>query len=196
MDEYMYGHQRFVSGPNGMRNYFTFCARGLDFPGEVRSKEWVWTEIAKRLGDDVVEGYNPRMKDVAVRTGSMPRRPSTRRPSRSGPTTPPSWPISALTIVPPGRSSTPIRSSARNRRAVITRSSPPWTRVSPFNTPQKKDRVLLELREDPRYDREPLAGASTRCRCGAPATWRGDIGSASNDGFYNPKVKDYPLCRS
>ena len=59
MDEYMYGHQRFVSGLNGMRNYFTFCARGLDFPGEVRSKEWVWTEIAKRLGDEAVEGYNP-----------------------------------------------------------------------------------------------------------------------------------------
>ena len=65
MDEYMYGHQRFVSGPNGMRNYFTFCARGVDFPGEVRSKEWVWTRIAKRLGDEVAEGYNPRMKDVA-----------------------------------------------------------------------------------------------------------------------------------
>ena len=65
MDEYMYGHQRFVSGPNGMRNYFTFCARGVDFPGEVRSKEWVWTQIAKRLGDEVAEGYNPRMKDVA-----------------------------------------------------------------------------------------------------------------------------------
>ena len=64
MDEYMYGHQRFVSGPNGMRNYFTFCARGVDFPGEVRSREWVWTQIAKRLGDEVVEGYNPRMKDV------------------------------------------------------------------------------------------------------------------------------------
>ena len=54
----------FVSGPNGMRNYFTFCARGAEFPGEVRSKEWVWTQIAKRLGDEVVEGYNPRMKDV------------------------------------------------------------------------------------------------------------------------------------
>ena len=65
MDEYMYGHQRFVSGPNGMRNYFTFCARGVDFPGEVRSKEWVWTEIAKRLGDEVVQGYNPRLADVA-----------------------------------------------------------------------------------------------------------------------------------
>ena len=63
MDEYMYGHQRFVSGPNGMRNYFTFCARGLEFPGEVRSKEWVWTEIAKRLGDGWT-GLQPSHADV------------------------------------------------------------------------------------------------------------------------------------
>lgn len=64
MDEYMYGHQRFVSGPSGMRNYFTFVDKGCDYPGEVRSREWVWTQIAKRLG--IVDQYNPRMKDVSV----------------------------------------------------------------------------------------------------------------------------------
>ena len=59
MDEYMYGHQRFVSGPNGMRN-FHLCARGLDFPlARCARREWVWTEIAKRLGNEVVQGYQP-----------------------------------------------------------------------------------------------------------------------------------------
>lgn len=64
MDQYMYGHQRFVTGPSGMRNYFIFSGRGLDYPGEVRPKEWVWTQIAKRLG--VADKYNPRMMDVSL----------------------------------------------------------------------------------------------------------------------------------
>lgn len=64
MDQFMYGHERFVSGPSGMRNYFVYCAPGLPYPGEVRPKEWVYTELAKRLG--VVEQYNPRMKNVSL----------------------------------------------------------------------------------------------------------------------------------
>lgn len=64
MDQFMYGHERWVSGPSGMRNYFVYCAPGLPYPGEVRPKEWVYTELAKRLG--VVDQYNPRMKDVAL----------------------------------------------------------------------------------------------------------------------------------
>lgn len=72
MDQYMYGHQRFVSGPSGMRNYFLFCDEGCEYPGEVRSREWVWTQIAKGLG--VAEEYNPRLKDVSVENWTAAQR--------------------------------------------------------------------------------------------------------------------------
>ena len=125
MDEYMYGHQRFVSGPNGMRNYFTFCARGVDFPGEVRSKEWVWTQIAKRLGDEVAEGYNPRMKDVEwedwVDAQEAIYQEAFEQVGRQRGHTCGS---SATTIVPPGRNSTPTPWCAPRSTSRTTRSRP------------------------------------------------------------------------
>ncbi len=63
MDTYFFNQQRFFLGPSGMRNYFVFCDKAVDAPGEIRSKEWVWTELAKRLG--IGEKYNPKMLDVS-----------------------------------------------------------------------------------------------------------------------------------
>jgi anaerobic dimethyl sulfoxide reductase subunit A len=46
-----------------MRNYFVYCDKSVDPPGEVRAKEWVFTELAKRLG--IAEKYNPYLLDVS-----------------------------------------------------------------------------------------------------------------------------------
>jgi len=45
-----------------LANYFVYRQKCIDPPGEVRPVDWVWTQIAKRLG--IVELYNPRMADV------------------------------------------------------------------------------------------------------------------------------------
>lgn len=45
-----------------LANYFLYRQRCTDPPGEIKSSDWVWTQIAKRLG--MAEQYNPRMVDV------------------------------------------------------------------------------------------------------------------------------------
>ena len=109
-------------------------------PARCAPRSGCWTQIAKRLGDEVVEGYNPRMKDVAV--AGLGRRPGghlqgglrevgRQRHHYGLPR--------ATTIVPPGRSSTPTRSSAPE----IDEPYYPFKSAldkgeSPFNTPTKK----------------------------------------------------------
>ena len=61
-DTYMLGSERFMYGPNGMRNYFMYADKICDPPGEVRSRDWFYTQLAKRLG--IGEKFNPRMVDV------------------------------------------------------------------------------------------------------------------------------------
>jgi anaerobic dimethyl sulfoxide reductase subunit A len=63
MDTYFFGQERFFLGPSGMRNYFVYCDKFVDPPGEIRAKEWVFTELAKRLG--IGEKYNPYLLDVS-----------------------------------------------------------------------------------------------------------------------------------
>ncbi len=46
----------------GQGNLFMYCQKCIDPVGEVKSHDWVWTQIAKRLGID--ELYNPRMAGV------------------------------------------------------------------------------------------------------------------------------------
>lgn len=43
-------------------NTLIYRAKCIDMPGEVKSNDWVWTQIAKRLG--LAELYNPRMVNV------------------------------------------------------------------------------------------------------------------------------------
>lgn len=61
-DNYLLNSQRFVSAPGGMRNYFVYSQKAVDPPGEVRAREWVYTQLANRLG--VGDKYNPLLKDV------------------------------------------------------------------------------------------------------------------------------------
>ncbi|MDD5807043.1 MAG: molybdopterin-dependent oxidoreductase [Eggerthellales bacterium] len=63
-DNYMLGSERFMYGPNGMRNYFLYADKICDAPGEVRPRDWFYTQLAKRLG--IVDKFNPRMADVAI----------------------------------------------------------------------------------------------------------------------------------
>jgi len=44
-------------------SHFVYRQKCVDPPGEVKPNDWVWTQIAKRLG--LAEMYNPRMADVA-----------------------------------------------------------------------------------------------------------------------------------
>ena len=43
-------------------NYFIYRQKCVDPPGEVKPNDWVWTQVAKRLG--LAEMYNPRMAHV------------------------------------------------------------------------------------------------------------------------------------
>ncbi|MFC1994248.1 molybdopterin-dependent oxidoreductase [Chloroflexota bacterium] len=52
---------RFATAPT---NYFIYCQKCIDPIGEVRPHDWVWTQIAKRLG--IAESYNPRMANVSI----------------------------------------------------------------------------------------------------------------------------------
>lgn len=63
-DTYMLGSERFMYGPNGMRNYFMYADKICDPPGEVRPRDWFYTQLAKRLG--IAEKYNPRMMNVPL----------------------------------------------------------------------------------------------------------------------------------
>ena len=46
----------------GLGNYFIFCQKCVDPPGEVKSGEWFWVQIAKRLG--IAEFFSPRLANV------------------------------------------------------------------------------------------------------------------------------------
>ena len=45
-----------------LANYFLYCQKCVEPVGEVKSYDWVWTQIAKRLG--IAEMYNPRLAHV------------------------------------------------------------------------------------------------------------------------------------
>ncbi|EHL09094.1 molybdopterin oxidoreductase [Desulfitobacterium hafniense DP7] len=66
LDYFLMGQERFMSAPSGLRNYFLYCKKALNPPGEVRPRNWAYTQLAKRLG--IGEQYNPRMVDVPIET--------------------------------------------------------------------------------------------------------------------------------
>ena len=192
MDEYMYGHQRFVSGPNGMRNYFTFCGRGLDFPGEVRSKEWVWTEIAKRLG--VADKYNPRMLDVAVDHWVDAQEAVYKEAFEN-------WANNETIMAYLGYEKRPTWEEFNAHPVIRTEIDSPYypfrTRIergeSPFETPSGKIEFSSNYVKTHDMTESRWRGQIEPMPVWSPSYVEGDIGSASNDGFYNPKVKKYPL---
>lgn len=192
MDEYMYGHQRFVSGPNGMRNYFTFCARGAEFPGEVRSKEWVWTQIAKRLG--VGEQYNPRMVDVEWEDWVDAQEAIYREAFEK-------WADNANIMAFLGYEKRPTWEEFNASPVVRTEIDVPYYPFktmmdrgeSPFLTTSGKVEFSSLFVKNNDMTETRWRGQIEPMPVWSPSYVEGDIGSASNDGFYNPKVKDYPL---
>jgi anaerobic dimethyl sulfoxide reductase subunit A len=52
----------FTTAPVNMGSYFVYRQKCIDPPGEVKPNDWVWTQIAKRLG--IAELFNPRMANV------------------------------------------------------------------------------------------------------------------------------------
>ena len=56
-------HDLFVTMPVNLNgNYFVYKQKCADPPGEVKSRGWVWIQIAKRLG--IAEQYSPRLANV------------------------------------------------------------------------------------------------------------------------------------
>jgi anaerobic dimethyl sulfoxide reductase subunit A len=43
-------------------NYITYCQKCVDAPGEIKPAEWIWLQVAKRLG--MAEAFSPRLLDV------------------------------------------------------------------------------------------------------------------------------------
>lgn len=64
-DEYLLGQNRFMQGPGGLHNYFMYAQKVVDAPGEVHPVDWVWTQLAARLG--IGDKYNPRLRGVSAR---------------------------------------------------------------------------------------------------------------------------------
>lgn len=194
MDEYMFNHQRFVTGPNGMRNYFTFCARGLDFPGEVRSKEWVWTEIAKRLGDEVVEGYNPRLKDVAWEDWVDAQEAIYKEAFEA-------WADNEAIMAYLEYDKKPTWEEFNADPVIRTEIDVPYYPFasalergeSPYHTPSGKIEFASNFVKTHDMTETKWRGHYDPMPVWSPSYVEGDIGSASNDGFYNPKAKKYPL---
>ncbi len=52
----------FYSGRN-LGNYFIYRQKCVDPPGEIKSNEWIWVQIARRLG--IAELYRPRLANVS-----------------------------------------------------------------------------------------------------------------------------------
>lgn len=59
----IYGQQDLFRLGMNLSNYFLYCQKCIDPVGEVKSYDWVWTQIARRLG--IAEMYNPRLAHVA-----------------------------------------------------------------------------------------------------------------------------------
>ena len=192
MDEYMYGHQRFVSGPNGMRNYFTFCGRGADMPGEVRSKEWVWTQIAKKLG--VVDQYNPRMKDVEWENWVDTQEAIYKEAFEE-------WADNKVYMRMCGFEKRPTWEEFNEHPVVRTYIDTPYYAFknqieageSPFKTPSGKIEFVSNFVKNNDMTETRWRGEYEAMPVWEPSYLDADISVASNDGFYNPKAKQYPL---
>ncbi len=192
MDEYMYGHQRFVSGPNGMRNYFTFCARGAEMPGEVRSKEWVWTQIANRLG--VGEKYNPRMYNVAWEDWVDTQEAIYKEAVEE-------WASNDTLMAWLGYDHNITWEELNENPVVRTEIDVPFYPFknvmergdSPFMTPSGKIEFSSSYVKTHDLSKTRWRGEYEPMPVWKPSYCDADISVASNDGFYNPKVKKYPL---
>ena len=192
MDQFMYGHQRFVSGPSGMRNYFVYCAPGCEYPGEVRPKEWVWTQIAKRLG--VAEKYNPRMMDVPLERWTEESEKIYREAyekwakDESGVLRrlgiePKSW--EELQADPVVR--IPVTEPHYAYKHCIERG------INPFATPSGKIEFVSSYVKSTDLAKTKWRGRFDPMPVWNPSYVEGDIATAAADGFYNPKAKEYPL---
>ena len=134
------------------------------------------------------------MKDVPVEQWVDAQEAIYKEAFEKWPTTPRSWPISATTIVPPGRSSTPIPVI----RTEIDEPYYPFKSAldkgeSPFNTPTKKIEFASNFVKTHDMTESRWRGRIDPMPVWSPSYVEGDISTASNDGFYNPKVKKYPL---
>ncbi len=192
MDEYMYGHQRFVSGPSGMRNYFTFVDKGCDYPGEVRSREWVWTQIAKRLG--VVDQYNPRMKDVSLEDWTDAQRAIYKEAydnwaedgwgllARQGIQTKPWDEFIKQPVV-----RIPIDTPYYPYKSVLE------TGGNPFQTESGKIEFVSNYVKHTDLSKTKWRGNFDAMPVWQPSYADAGIATAAKDGFYNWRAKKYPL---
>ena len=192
MDELYGGHQRFQSGPSGMRNYFTFCDAGCDYPGEVRSKEWVWTQIAKRLG--VVEQYNPRLADVDWPDFTAAQREIYKEAYEE-------WTRNETAMAYLGIED-PLPFEEFVKQPVVRIPAPdpyyPYKTcveqgVNPFETPSGKIEFVSSYVKGTDLTKTKWRGEFDPMPVWKPSYLKADIGRASEDGFYNPKAKKYPL---
>ena len=192
MDQYMYGHQRFVSGPSGMRNYFVFSDAGCEYPGEVRSKEWVWTQIAKRLG--VAEQYNPRMVDVAWEDWTAAQRAIYKEAYEE-------WAEDKSGVLKRmGIDPKPWDEFVENPVVRIPIDTPYYpyktcleAGMNPFQTESGKIEFVSSYVKNNDLTKTRWRGHFDPMPVWEPSYVEGDIATAAADGFYNPKAKEYPL---
>ena len=190
LDNYMLGSERFIYGPNGMRNYFLFSDKICEPPEDVRPRHWVYTQLANRLG--IGDQYNPRLCDVPYE----------------------SWYDAVLDLYKEAYEDWSQLVVAYEK--VLHIHPKPWDEFLkqpvvriPINTP------FYPFKNHMESDRSPFATPSGKVEFSSKyvektdmvndSWYRGNVepmpvydppymeGRRGDDDFYNPKTKDYPL---
>ena len=191
-DMHFFGINRYWGAPAGMQNYFLFAGKGVNPPGEIRSKDWVWMELARRLG--FADKYCPKMLDVSdwrdwddqvIERIYKPAyeewaKDETGMLEYSG-VTPPSWEeFQKMPIIrvpgEPGEWFHPFKNTI------------PWGR-SPFKTPSGK----IEF-ESSYVKNTDLTQTRYGGKMDAYPRWQPTYQDLpANDSYYHPWTKNYPL---
>ncbi|MGV8083016.1 MAG: molybdopterin-dependent oxidoreductase [Coriobacteriia bacterium] len=189
MDTYFFGQERFFLGPSGMRNYFVYCDKAVNAPGEIRPKEWVYTELAKRLG--IAEKYNPKLLDVSWEDWDDAVRSRIYRPAYEAWAADEDGFLASIGIYPKPWDEfleMPVV------RVPIDEPFYPFKNVveageSPFLTPSGK--VEFESSFLKSVD---LSATRWRGHMDAMPRWKPSYTTEpANDGYYHPKTAEYPL---
>ncbi len=189
MDTYFFNQDRFFNSPGGINNYFMFCDKAVDPPGEVRPREWVWMELAKRLG--VAEKYNPKMIDVSLEDWDEQVRERIYRPAYESWAKDENGELAKLGVKPLPWDEflkkpvvrVPIDEPYYPMKAAIERGE------SPFQTPTGK--VEFESLTAKSVD---LAQSWFSGNYDPYPVWQPSYqDEPSNDSYYHSKTKEYPL---
>ena len=177
-------------------NFFVYCQKCVDPPGDVKPLVWIWTELARRLG--FAEQYNPRLANVpedkleeAIEDLHREAYEQWALQEHIAPLSPPSW--EEFQKNPVFR--WPIKDPNYPYKYALAAGENPFS-VTPSG---KIEFYTKELGKGPGYlaaNEFPRGGVKGRWYGGGnlPPMAKMSFGGKSN--FHSPDTKDYPLLMS